>query len=150
MENKRKFTKAEQIWIILSNIVFLWILDRVPSWDLKFLAEDYTVVLLFMKINCYVQIGAAVLILLISMMPMRYLIKTLSEVSGLIVAVLLFYLYPFNFSVYSGMQWFDIVLKIIFIIAIIASAVSVIVNFIKIFRSDWSLSECRRGEPANK
>ncbi len=143
MEKRKKFTKAEQIWIIITNIIFLWILDRVPYWDLKFLAEDYSVVLLFMKINCYVQIGAAVLILLISIMPIRYIIKTLSEISGLLVAILLFYLYPFNFSAYNGMAWFDIVLKIIFIIAIIASAVSVIINFIKIFRSDWSLSECR-------
>lgn len=144
MNNKRKFTKAEQIWIIISNIIFLWILSRVPYWDLKFLAENYTVVLLFMKINCYVQIGAAVLILLIGIMPIRYLIKTLSEISGLLVAILLFYLYPFNFSAYFGMEWFDLVLKIIFIIAIIASAISVIVNFIRIFRSDWSISECRK------
>lgn len=144
MNNKRKFTKAEQIWIIISNIIFLWILSRVPYWDLKFLAENYTVVLLFMKINCYVQIGAAVLILLIGIMPIRYLIKTLSEISGLLVAILLFYLYPFNFSAYFGMEWFDLVLKIIFIIAIIASAISVIVNFIRIFRSDWSINECRK------
>lgn len=125
--------KAEHIANIIFNLIFLWILSRVPYWDIPFLGDDYMVVLLVMKINCWVQIAANIVLLVLFILPLRYLVKLIAEAAGLAALMVLYYLYPFDFSNYHNMGWLDKVLPILFIIAMVISAIKIVTYAIKIF-----------------
>lgn len=125
--------KAEHIANIIFNLIFLWILSRVPYWDIPFLGDNYMVVLLVMKINCWVQIAANIVLLVLSIIPLRYLVKLIAEAAGLAALMVLYYLYPFDFSNYHNMGWLDNVLPILFIIGMVVAVVKIFTYAVKIF-----------------
>ncbi len=125
--------KAEHIANIIFNLIFLWILSRVPHWDIPFLGDNYMVVLLVMKINCWVQIAANIVLLVLSIILLRYLFKLIAEAAGLAALMVLYYLYPFNFSNYHNMGWLDRVLPILFIIGMVVAVVKIFTYTVKIF-----------------
>lgn len=125
--------KAEHIANIIFNLIFLWILSRVPDWDIPFLGDNYMVVLLVMKINCWVQIAANIVLLVLSIIPLRYLVKLIAEAAGLAALMVLYYLYPFDFSNYHNMGWLDRVLPILFIIGMVVAIVKIFTYAVKIF-----------------
>jgi len=133
--------KAEHIANIILNLIFLWILSRVPYWDIPFLGDDYMVVVLVMKINCWVQIAANIVLLVLFILPLRYLVKLIAEAAGLAALMVLYYLYPFDFSNYHNMGWLDKVLPILFIIAMVISAIKIVTYAIKIFYKPASEKE---------
>jgi hypothetical protein len=130
---KGKIKKSEHIANIIANLVFLWILYRVPSWNLDFLKGDYIVLLMIMQINCFVQIAASVLLLLVEIRFARLIVKIIAEIAGFVPLIMLYYLYPFDFSNYHNMGWLDTVLPIIFILAMVVTAIKVFTMILKLF-----------------
>lgn len=99
------------------------------------------VVVLVMKINCWVQIAANIVLLVLFILPLRYLVKLIAEAAGLAALMVLYYLYPFDFSNYHNMGWLDKVLPILFIIAMVISAIKIVTYAIKIFYKPASEKE---------
>lgn len=123
-----KRRKGEHIGNIIANIIGIWILSMVPGWELDFLAPNYMVVLTVMQINCIVQIAGSAILLLTQPRPVMNIIKIIMEAAGLVVLVLLYYLYPFTFSNFHNLWWLDRILPILFVIAMVVSLIKII-NF---------------------
>lgn len=126
-----KSHKGEYISNIIFNLIILYVLSRVPGWDLPFLKDHYMVVLTVLMINCGVQAVGNLLMLLLSMRITMYLIKILLEAASVAVSFVLYYLYPFNFSC-SNMPWLDRVLPIIFILGIVIGLIKIIFFIIRL------------------
>ncbi len=128
--------RGEAIWSIIWNLIFLYIINNVPEWDLPFINDRYDTVLWILNINLVLQIIGWALILFLDFHWLWHLIRMVLDGASLVVLLVLYFLYPFDFSAMGGWTWLDIILPIIFIIGMVASAIGVVVHLFKlIFRS---------------
>ena len=126
---------GEYIVNIVFNLVFLWIVNNIPDWHLDFIKDSFMVVLWILNVNIFVQIAGNALMLISELPVIRYLSRILIESSSFVTLMVLFYIFPFDFSKFYGLFWFDQALHIAFIIGMAVSAIKVISNLWKlIFR----------------
>ncbi|MBN1198278.1 MAG: hypothetical protein JXA23_02925 [Bacteroidales bacterium] len=131
----RKRHRGEAIWSIIWNLIFLFIVNKVPDWDLPFITDRYTMVLWIFNLNIIVQIAGWTLILLLDFRWVWHLVRAVLDAASLVVLLVLYFLYPFDFSMIGGASWLDIVLPVIFIIGMVVSGIGVVIHLIKlIFR----------------
>jgi len=124
--------RNESIWAIIINLIFLYIVNKVPDWDLKFIKDNYGAVLWILNANILIQIGGNLLMTVFNFSWIRYLSRIILEAANFITILVLFYIYPFNFSNFHGLSWIDWLLPIAFIVGMIASAIKVIANIWKL------------------
>jgi hypothetical protein len=123
---------GEYIAAIIFNLVFLWIVNNIQAWNIGFIKDNFSVVVWILNINILVQIGGNVLMLLSSLSAIRYLSQVVIESASFITQMVLFYIYPFDFSNFHGMAWLDWFLPVALIIGMVVSA-------IKVFSNVWKL-----------
>lgn len=127
-----KHRPGEYIANIIFNLIFLWILSRVPHWNIGWLKDNYMVVLLILQINSLAQIAGNIIMLVFKVRMVRYIASILMEIAGFVAVLMLYYLYPFDFSGYS-LKWLDVVLPILFIVGMVVSAVKIVTYTIQLF-----------------
>jgi hypothetical protein len=130
---RRPPRRWEYIWTIIWNILFLYIVNKVPQWHLEFINGRYIVILWVLNANIAVHLGANLLMLILDMRWMRYLGKILMGAASFIMLMVLYYLNPFDFSQIPGWSWLDWFLPIFFIFGMVVSALSVLTNLWKLF-----------------
>jgi len=128
----RKRHRGEAIWSIIWNLIFLYIINKVPDWDLPFITDRYVLVLWILNINLFLQIIGWILILFLDFHWTWHLVRAVLDAAGLVVMLVLYFLYPFDFSEISGWTWMDILLPVIFIIGMVASGLSALVHLFKL------------------
>ncbi len=132
----RKRHRGEAIWSIIWNLIFLYIVNKVPEWDLPFINERYDMVLWIFNMSIVIQIIGWTLILFLDFSWLWHLVRAVLDGVSLVVLLVLYFLYPFDFSEMGGWTWLDIILPVVFIIGMVASGLGVFVHLFKlIFRS---------------
>jgi len=131
-EKPRKRHRGEAIGSIIWNLIFLYIVNKVPDWDLTFINERYDIVLWVLNLNIIVNLIGYGSILFLDFRWLWHLVRAILDAAGLVVLLVLYFLYPFNFSEVGGWSWLDIVLPIAFIIGMVASGVGMIINLVKL------------------
>lgn len=132
----RKRHRGEAIWSIIWNLIFLYIVNEVPEWDLPFISDRYDTILWILNINLVLQILGWALILFLDFRLLWHLVRAVLDAASLVVFLVLYFLYPFDFSAIGGWSWLDVVLPIVFIVGMVASGIGVIVHLFKlVFRS---------------
>jgi len=124
--------RSECIWTIIINLVFLYIVNKIPDWDLKFIKESYGAVIWVLNVNILIQIGGNLLMAVFDFSWIRYLSRIILEAASFITTLVLYYIYPFDFSHVHGLSWIDWLLPVAFIIGMIVSAIKVIANIWKL------------------
>ncbi|TSA30576.1 MAG: hypothetical protein D4R67_00155 [Bacteroidetes bacterium] len=128
----RKALRGEAIWSIIWNLFFLWLVNKVPDWGLPFITDRYDTVLWILNLNIIIQIIGWALILFLEFRWLWHLVRAILDASSLVVLLVLYFLYPFDFSAIGGWSWLDVVLPIIFIIGMVASGLGVIIHLFKL------------------
>lgn len=123
--------KGENVSNIIFGLIFLWIVNKVPDWNLPFIRDNYNVVLWALNLSILIKIGANLLMLLLDMRPLRYFLRMVIEAAAFVANIVIFYIYPFDFSHYHNLGWFDNVLPILLIISMVVSGMKVLSNFWK-------------------
>jgi len=85
-----------------------------------------------LNINILIQIAGNLLMVLFDFSWIRYLSRIILETANFLTTMVLFYVYPFDFSHVRGLEWIDWLLHIGFIIAMVVSALKVISNIWKL------------------
>ena len=133
-EYRVKNRKGEFITNIVLNIIFYYIVNHLQEWNVGFLRDNFQVVLWMINLNIFVQIGGNALMLLTEgQRTVRFLSRTVMEAGSFVVQLMLFYIYPFDFSHTGSFAWFDTVLPILLIIGMVVSAAKVLSNLWKLF-----------------
>jgi hypothetical protein len=130
-EKPLRSRRGEHIWAIIWNIVFLWIVNKVPDWNLWFINEHYNAVLIFLNINIYIQIGTHTLMAFLETRWAYHLLKIVSEASKFMLFILLYYLYPFDFSG-RNLAWLDMLIPVFLIITMAITALSVLIHLFRL------------------
>ena len=131
-EKPVKSRNGEYIGAIIFNLVFLWIVNNIPEWHLGFIKDNFMVVLWILNVNILIQIAGNVLMLLSGLSIIRYLSRIIIESTSFVTTMVLFYIYPFDFTHFHGLFWVDWFLPIAFIIVMVVSALKVISNLWKL------------------
>ncbi len=92
----RKKKNGEYIANIIFNVIFLWIVNKIPEWHLDFIKDNFM------------------------------------EAASFVTQLVLFYIFPFDFTNFHGLSWLNWLLPIGLIIGMVMSALKVISNFWKL------------------
>jgi hypothetical protein len=132
--HKEKVVKSrngEYIGSIIFNLLFLWIVNNIMAWHPGFIKDNFSVVIWILNVNIFIQIGGNVLMLLTGTSFIRYFSQVIMESASFVSQLVLFYIYPFDFSNFHGLFWIDMILPILLIIGMVVSALKVISNIWK-------------------
>lgn len=124
--------RGEYVWAIIWNFIFLWILHKLPDWNLNFITESFGAVVWVITMNIYIQIGGNLLMLLFDHRIIRYLARIVTESASFVTLLALYFIFPFDFTNFYGLHWLNWLLPILFIISIVVSALKVISNIWKL------------------
>jgi hypothetical protein len=124
--------RAEYITAIVWNLIWLFIVNKVSEWHLQFINDHYPAVLWALNMNIFIQIGGNILMLIFDIRFVRFLSRIILESANFFMLIILFYIYPLDFSGISGLAFLDILIPWLFIIGMIVSA-------LKVFGNIWKL-----------
>jgi len=124
--------RGEYIASIIFNLLFLWIINNITDWNPGFLRENFSVVLWILNVNIIIQIGGNALMFLIELSIIRYLSNIIMEAASFLTQIVLFYIYPFDFTNFHGLFWLDWFIPIALVIGMVISA-------LKVFSNLWKL-----------
>ena len=127
-EKPVKNRRGEYITAIIWSLVWLFIVNKIPDWHLRFINEHYLTVLYALNMNIIIQIGANAVMLILDFRFVRYLSKILMETANFLCLIIIYYIYPFDFTGISGLSWLDTVIPILLVIGMVVSALKVISN----------------------
>ena len=124
--------KGEYIGNIIFNLIFLWVVNKIPEWNLAFIRDNFNVVLWILNVNIIIQIAGNALMFLIEFASIRYFSRMVIEASSFVTQIVLFYIYPFDFAHFHGLFWLDWFIPLGLIIGMVVSAVKVFANLWKL------------------
>lgn len=127
-----KNRRGEYITAIIWNLVFLFIVNKVPDWNLRFINEHYPMVLWALNMNIFIQIGANVIMLIFNFHVIRCLSRIIMETANFLALIIVYYLNPFDFSAIHGWSWLDWLIPWLLIIGMVVSALQVLGNIWKL------------------
>jgi hypothetical protein len=131
-EKKSRSRKGEYVGAIIFNLFFLWVVNNIQDWHIGFIKDNFSVVLWILNVNILIQIAGNALMLVFDLPVIRYFSLIVTESASFITQIVLFYIYPFDFSNFHGLFWLDWFLPIALIIGMIVSA-------LKVFSNLWKL-----------
>jgi hypothetical protein len=137
--NKEKGIKSgngEYIGAILFNLLFLWVVNHITEWHLGFIRDNFPVVQWILTVSIMIKIAGNSVMLVFQHRKIRNLSIIMIEIASFITQMVLFYIYPFNFSNFHGLFWIDWFLPVAFIIGMIISAIKVVSNLWKLIFRD--------------
>ncbi|MEE8441711.1 MAG: hypothetical protein V3S41_08325 [Spirochaetia bacterium] len=86
----------------VANAIVLFLVNRVPDWNLPFVTDGYTAVLWAIHLCILVQIGGNALLIFIHPHFLHYLTQTVFNVVSLLALIVLAVAFPFDFSFLTG------------------------------------------------
>ena len=124
--------RAEYITALIWNLVWLFVVNKIPDWHLQFINDHYPAVLWALNMNIFIQIGGNILMLVFDIRFIRYLSRIILETANFFLLIILYYIYPLDFSSTAGLHFLDWLIPWLMIIGMIVSA-------LKVFGNTWKL-----------
>ncbi|HLN77289.1 MAG TPA: hypothetical protein VK204_09615 [Nocardioidaceae bacterium] len=131
--------RAGYVIAVLINAAMLFGINIWPGWDvLPFLTDDFTQVLAWVNASIVVSLALNVLYLFKDTKRSKALGDTVSLAVALAVSVLMWRVFPFDFGD-STFDW-ALVLRIVLGVAIVGTAIAIIVNLVSLVTDTHSRS----------
>ena len=120
--------RGEYIGAIIWNLVWFYIVNHLTEWDVKCITPHFSAVLWALNMNIFIQIGGNILMLLLDLSFVRYLSRIILETANFLLLIILYYIYPLDFSSMAGLHFLDLLIPWLMIIGMIVSALKVLGN----------------------
>lgn len=115
---------------IIGAAIGLFIVNKLPDWNLSFITSDYPAALWAMNLSLVVQVAGNFVLIFFHPRVIHFLAKSAFGVVALLPLVVLISVFPFDFSSAVG-PWLNVVVRIAFGAAIFGTAVGVVVNALR-------------------
>jgi len=142
--NSRPNRPAGYIFSVVVNAVLLWVMNQLPVWKPFFLLDSYELVLWAINMSLIVQIVLNLVLVFFHPRFFHYLAQTVFNLVSIVSVAWIVYVFPVDFSSRLG-DWFNVLFRVVLIIAIVGSAIGAITNFVRFLRALFG-AEPRRGE----
>ena len=124
--------RGEYIASLIFNLIWLFIVNKIPDWNLEFINDHYPAVLWALNMNIFIQIGGNIVMLIFDVRIVRYLSRAVLEAANFLVMIILYYIFPFDFSGVPGWSFLDWLIPWLLIIGMVVSAFKVLGNIWKL------------------
>ena len=122
----RDWHRASYIWSIIINVIIFYVVNYLINWQYPFIRPGFDALLFFFSISLIVHVVCDMLLIAYDEDYFRDILKIITDIIGLMVIYMALTIFPFDFG------WFNVWLKIAFIIAIIAIVISLIVKIVRL------------------
>ena len=125
---------SEFIVAIIANLIFLYIVNNLLSWNLSFIAPSFQDVLWIFNISISATIIGNITFLIYHPTWFRNIIRIILNILGFLVVYYLYTVFPFVFSNYLvtfSVKFALLVAMVVIIIATIVEMVKLILRIIK-------------------
>lgn len=119
---------SEFIAVIVVNLIFLYIVNNLLSWNLSFITSSFQDVLWIFNLSISATIVGNVLFLIYHPTWFRSIIQIILNILGFLVVYYLYTVFPFVFS--NGLVTFS--LKFALIVAMVVMVIVTIVEVVKL------------------
>jgi len=119
---------SEFIAVIVVNLIFLYIVNNLLSWNLSFITSSFQDVLWIFNLSIAATIVGNVLFLIYHPTWFRSIIQIILNILGFLVVYYLYTVFPFVFS--NGLITFS--LKFALIVAMVVMVIVTIVEVVKL------------------
>jgi hypothetical protein len=124
--------KGEYVGAIIFNFIGLYIVTHVMDWDLKFIKDNFPVIVWALVLNIWIQIGGNAIMLIFDIRIVRHLARIVLEAANFLTLIIVYTFFPFDFTVYPGLHFLEWLVPIMLIIGMIVSALKVLSNLWKL------------------
>ena len=124
LSEEKEAKKSEFIGAIVANIIILYIVNNLLSWNLTFIASSFQEVLWIFNISICATISANIIFLAYHPGWFRSLVQIILNILGFLVCYYLYTIFPFVFSQAA----YTIAVKIILIVGMIAVIIASLVE----------------------
>jgi hypothetical protein len=126
---------SEFVFAIIANIILLYVVNSLISWNLSFIALSFQEVLWIFNISIAATIIANIIFLIYHPGWFRSIIKIILNILGFLVAYYLYTVFPFSLS--NGWVIFSVkfALIVVMVVLVIANIVEVVKLILKALNS---------------
>lgn len=125
--------RAGYVIAVLINAVLLWLINVSPGWQaLSWLTERFADVVWLINLSLFASLVANAVFVVFDPPRFRAACQIVISLIGLGASVLLLQVFPFDFTAYS-LPWATFT-RVVLVIAIVGSAISVVVEVVRLVR----------------
>ena len=125
---EKDVSKSEFIVAIIGNIIILYIVNNLLSWNLSFITSSFQDVLWIFNISICATIIVNIIFLAFHPGWFRSLVKIILNILSFLVCYYLYTIFPFIFSQAA----YTIILKIILIFGMVALIIAILVEVLRL------------------
>jgi riboflavin transporter FmnP len=130
---EKEAKRSDFVFAIIANLIFLYIVNNLLSWNLSFITADFSQVLWILNISIGFTILGNIIFLLYSSPWFRHAVKTMMNILSFLVAYYLYTIFPFSFS--QGVTFaVKFALIIVMVILVFSTAYEIFKLLIGIFK----------------
>jgi hypothetical protein len=121
---------------VIMNIILLVVLNKLPDWNVRFLAPSYQDVLWVINLSLGVQIGGNFLLIFFHPLYLHHLGQAIFSAFGAFAVWRVYQVFPFELGgVTDVIGWFDTFLKVFIMVVFIGTVIGGSLNFYRFLRS---------------
>ena len=125
---------ANYIVSAVINAVFLFLVNKIPDWNLAFIADTYPNVLWALNLSLIVQIAGNFLLVFYHPMVLHHVGNMLFSIAGFIALIVVYTVFPFHLpELRSG--WLPTLVRIVMIVGMVGTGIATIVHLAGAIRS---------------
>lgn len=128
LSKEKEAKTSEFIGAIIANIIVLYIVNNLLSWNLSFILPSFQDVLWIFNISICATIAANIIFLIYHAGWFRSIVQIILNILGFLVCYYLYTIFPFIFSNSA----YTIALKILIILGIIALVIATLVEILRL------------------
>ncbi|OQA02996.1 MAG: hypothetical protein BWY68_00862 [bacterium ADurb.Bin400] len=121
---------SQYIGAIIVNAILLYVAFRLPAWNIPHIADSVSVPLWILKISLVATIIGNLAFIVYDAKWFRSLVQTALNVIGVLFLIILYIIFPFDFSGVNFHQ-LELVVRIAIAIGVAVTAIATIVEFVK-------------------
>ncbi len=132
MARKRESERTVGAYIgsIIALAIMLFLFNKLPDWNLRFITDDYAAVLWALNLSILVQLAGNAFLIFFHPRFVHYLAQTVFNVFSLFALIILTSVFPVDFSSIAGSVG-NTIFRVILIVATVATGIGAVVNLFK-------------------
>lgn len=130
---KRRSDRAGSFFTIIFSFVMLYIVDNILDWGwLPFLTNDFNDVIPVINWSLWIDIGLGVILLAVYSPKIKMATVVVANAVSLVVIMRFWEVFPFDFDKW-GRAWLEAPVRLVLLIALVGTAISLLVNGVRLF-----------------
>lgn len=128
---KKGFKYSDAISGIISSALWLFIANSLEKWGFPILTDDWGQVLHVVNITATVTLIAWAVLFILHPRLIFFIGKTLIDVMSIWSMWVTLSVFPFDFMVWQGWEWLDVIFQISLWIGLIGTAIAILVRTVR-------------------